>query len=81
MPVTEVADGWEDRWREFHHAGPDRPALGRAALGGPPPGALAVVIDPGRAFGTGAHPSTRLCLELLLDEPAAPCSTSAAAPG
>src|SRR5262249_30212524 len=32
-------------------------------------GAIVVVIDPGRAFGTGAHPSTRLSLELLLDEP------------
>src|SRR5262249_50737270 len=30
--------------------------------------ATAVVIDPGRAFGTGAHPSTRLALQLLLDE-------------
>jgi ribosomal protein L11 methyltransferase len=28
--------------------------------------AVTVVVDPGRAFGTGAHPTTRLCLELLL---------------
>src|SRR5262249_31296109 len=26
---------------------------------------LAVVIDPGRAFGTGSHPTTRLCLQML----------------
>jgi ribosomal protein L11 methyltransferase len=31
----------------------------------PPRDALDVVIDPGRAFGTGAHGTTRLCLELL----------------
>jgi ribosomal protein L11 methyltransferase len=31
----------------------------------PPTGVTAVVVDPGRAFGTGAHPTTRLCLELL----------------
>jgi ribosomal protein L11 methyltransferase len=26
-----------------------------------------LVVDPGQAFGTGAHPTTRLCLELLLE--------------
>jgi ribosomal protein L11 methyltransferase len=63
--VSDVEPGWEDRWREFH-----RPAwAGGVWLGPPwetpPVDALSVVIDPGRAFGTGAHPTTRLCIELL----------------
>ena len=66
---AEVESGWEDRWREFH-----RPVrIGPLWVGPPwepPPGdAIAIVIDPGRAFGTGAHPTTRLCLELLLELP------------
>ena len=37
----------------------------------PPVGLAVIVIDPGRAFGTGAHPTSRLCLELLQElEPA-----------
>lgn len=32
----------------------------------PPDGRVEVVIDPGRAFGSGAHPSTRLALAALL---------------
>jgi ribosomal protein L11 methyltransferase len=60
-----VEPGWEDNWRAFH-----RPVeIGRLWVGPPweeaPQGLLPVVIDPGRAFGTGAHPTTRLCLELL----------------
>ena len=31
----------------------------------PEPGAVNVVLDPGAAFGTGSHPTTRLCLEWL----------------
>ena len=65
VDVTPVEPGWEDAWRAFH-----RPARAGGLWIGPPweqpdPGEPAVVIDPGRAFGTGAHPTTRLCIELL----------------
>ena len=61
----EVAPGWEDRWKEFH-----RPVgAGGLWIGPPwsprPHGENTVVVDPGRAFGTGAHPTTRACIELL----------------
>lgn len=62
----DVEPCWEDRWRDFH-----RPVrIGELWVGPPwetaPADAVAVVIDPGRAFGTGAHATTRLCLELVL---------------
>jgi ribosomal protein L11 methyltransferase len=63
--VDDVEEGWGDRWRAFHHG----VRAGRLWVGPPweaaPPDATPVVIDPGRAFGTGAHATTRLCLELL----------------
>jgi ribosomal protein L11 methyltransferase len=67
VATEPVSQGWEDEWKRFHsgvEVGPlwigppwERPAVGRDP----------VVIDPGRAFGTGAHPTTRLCIELLLE--------------
>ena len=67
--VSEVAEGWEEAWRAFHRAVEIGPLWVGPPWLSPPPGASAVVIDPGRAFGTGAHPTTRLCLELMLAEP------------
>ena len=64
-----VPDGWEHEWRRFH-----RPVRVGALWLGPPwetpdTGAIPVVVDPGRAFGTGSHATTRLCLELLQELP------------
>jgi ribosomal protein L11 methyltransferase len=65
VAVADVEEDWEDRWKQFHK--PVR--VGRLWIGPPweepDADAIAVVIDPGRAFGTGGHPTTRLCLELL----------------
>ena len=67
---TEVPDDWAERWKRFHvpvliggrlYV---RPPWEQASVG---PGVIDLVIDPGRAFGTGSHPTTRLCLELLLE--------------
>lgn len=35
----------------------------------PDPGALILELDPGLAFGTGSHPTTRLCMEWLEANP------------
>jgi ribosomal protein L11 methyltransferase len=67
VSTSPVEPGWEDRWRAFH-----RPVFAGGLWLGPswersPAGVQAVVVDPGRAFGTGAHATTRACVELLAD--------------
>jgi ribosomal protein L11 methyltransferase len=70
ITTTEVADDWDTRWRSFH-----KPLTIDARLHVRPPwtdapdpaeGLIDIVIDPAQAFGTGAHDTTRLCLEALL---------------
>jgi ribosomal protein L11 methyltransferase len=64
-----VPDDWTERWKRFYH-----PVLIAGRLYVRPPweqpaergGVAEVVIDPGRAFGTGTHATTGMCLELLL---------------
>jgi len=62
---SSFAEGWEEAWREFHRG----VVVGRFWVGPPweqpADGVTPVVIDPGRAFGTGAHATTRLSLDLL----------------
>ncbi len=40
----------------------------------PDPGAINLILDPGMAFGTGSHPTTRLCLEWLERNVSAACT-------
>jgi ribosomal protein L11 methyltransferase len=64
--AEDVPEGWEERWREFHRPVRVGPLWIGQPWQEPPPDAVVVVIEPGRAFGTGAHATTRLCLELLV---------------
>ena len=69
VATTEVADDWSERWRSFHAPATIgerlyiRPPWSEPA----PNGLIDIVVDPAQAFGTGAHDTTRLCLEALLD--------------
>ena len=66
--VVMLADeNWATAWREHF-----RPlAVGATLLVAPPwdvpppTGAVTIIVDPGRAFGTGHHGTTRGCLEAL----------------
>jgi ribosomal protein L11 methyltransferase len=60
-------DEWRDIWKQYFRA----TRVGRRFFirptwdaGAPGPGDRIIDIDPGRAFGTGGHASTRLCMVL-----------------
>jgi ribosomal protein L11 methyltransferase len=65
VSTSELPDDWDERWRAFHAPLDAGPLRVRPPWEPERPGALDVVIDPGQAFGTGAHASTRLTLQLL----------------
>jgi ribosomal protein L11 methyltransferase len=65
----EVPTDWAERWRTFHRPARAGPFWIGPSWEGAPDDAIAIVIDPGLAFGTGAHATTRLCLELLAEVP------------
>jgi len=71
IETTVIPDDWADRWRDFHEpvwVGERlvvRPSWEGTAE--PREGLIEIVIDPGQAFGTGAHATTSMSLELLLE--------------
>jgi ribosomal protein L11 methyltransferase len=83
ISTREVPDDWSERWKRFHRPVLiEAPGPGGLELHVRPPclhvrppweapsdrpDALEIVIDPAQAFGTGAHATTHLCLEMLLD--------------
>jgi ribosomal protein L11 methyltransferase len=76
ISTSDVPDDWSERWKAFHRPVDVSWRFRRLRVRPPwePPlgdDRIDVVIDPGQAFGTGGHHTTRLCLELLLElEPA-----------
>lgn len=71
--VAPVPGDWAERWKEFHQP----VVIGDLWVGPPwrvdnaPAGLKRVVIEPAQGFGTGAHPTTRLVLALLQQQPRA----------
>ncbi|MFN0090189.1 MAG: 50S ribosomal protein L11 methyltransferase [Acidimicrobiales bacterium] len=67
--VEAAADAGLDDWRAFAADTVVGPLVVRPAWldGSDPPGAVVVRVDPGRVFGHGGHPTTRLVLEALVE--------------
>jgi ribosomal protein L11 methyltransferase len=65
---TPIADqNWMEAWKQHYQPIPvgKRLIIVPIWLDSPEPERIPIRIDPGMAFGTGTHPTTQLCLELL----------------
>lgn len=65
---TPIADrNWMEAWKEHYKPIPvgEKLIIVPAWLESPDLTRIPIRIDPGMAFGTGTHPTTQLCLELL----------------
>ena len=64
----QIADqNWMEAWKQYYKPiliG-ERLLILPAWMESPNPSRVAIKIDPGMAFGTGTHPTTQLCLELM----------------
>jgi len=63
-----IADqNWMEAWKSHYQPIPigKRLIIVPVWLDSPEPERIPIKIDPGMAFGTGTHPTTQLCLELL----------------
>ncbi|GAB4580440.1 MAG: 50S ribosomal protein L11 methyltransferase [Anaerolineales bacterium] len=58
---------WVEAWKEHYHPIPigQRLIILPSWYQNPDPARLPIIIEPGMAFGTGTHPTTQICLELL----------------
>ncbi len=64
-PIQET--NWVESWKEHYHPIPigQRLIILPSWYENPDPTRLPIIIEPGMAFGTGTHPTTQICLELL----------------
>ena len=78
-------EDWSLSWKQHWQADPvgRRLLILPAWLELPPEHAdrLVIRMDPGSAFGTGSHPTTRLCLEAIEELAERPASAGSALPG
>jgi ribosomal protein L11 methyltransferase len=64
----QIADqNWMEAWKKHYKPIPigRRLMIVPAWMESPEPSRIPIKIDPGMAFGTGTHPTTQLCLELI----------------